>query len=145
MLFEVPACMYPVDCCYVHFDNGIFLKSDIMCGEMVQFPFQLSCSKHFQYLAFIMRNELITINMYVRSGYKNQKIFLDLYSKLVNKYKSICWKRMTCDDDVQEIHNDELNLFFDRIQKIWFDPKTGLGYENGKLAYYRSNHVFHKI
>ena len=133
MLFSVPCCMYPIDE-YIYKVNFI----NVMCGEFVDFPFQNSCSKHFQYLAFNMSNDLITINK-LNLNNKTSHLIEKLYTKLYQTFP--VWNPVK---SFPIIDSNE-SIFFDNIQKIWFNPKTGLGYEGSSICYYRYDHVFHQF
>lgn len=138
-LVKIPCCMFPTGSINIFDINGILIQTEVMCGEPVSFRFQMSCAKHFYYLTSNMSKELIKFNKICTSKILFNKEYYSLYCHLL-KNKPL-WDFVYSNEKI----DIDVLLYFDRIQKIWFDPKTGLGYSNNKVQFFRKDHMFHFI
>lgn len=137
MKFTEPCCMFPVKR-VLKCVEGVVQPVDIMCGNSVPFPFQSSCSLHYFYLSHGVTKDWIFLN---ECHLLNKNMSVDVYDKLCVSFAT--WQPLS---DVEELGETEECLFFDRIQKIWFSPSSGLGYDDdGKVAYFRHANMFRPI
>jgi hypothetical protein len=122
--------------------NGKAYPVDIMCGNAVPFPFQLSCSLHYFYLCHGVTEEWIVLNeCNLRQKFDRHSV--DVYDRLIQSFP--IWHATTVDEDPNDQTRDK-HLFFDRIQKIWFNPFSGLGYNSSnEVAFFRHSHLFRSL